>query len=74
MMKYQEALDMVVSQPIGTYAVCKQGAVWVKISHNWWLRHSADGGASNPMYDSDLARCFEEEGGDIRLRCQWMMS
>lgn len=74
MRTYEEALTMIASQPVGTIAICVAGAIWVKIRDDWWMRHSAEGAASNPMYDRDLARYFNDQEKDAWLVGQWMLS
>lgn len=70
----EDAMAMVASQPVGTIAICVAGAIWIKVRDDWWLRHSAEGTASNPMYDHDLAKFFNDEGKDAWLVDKWMLS
>lgn len=74
MRTYEEAVAMLASQPVGTFAVCVAGAVWIKVRDDWWLRHSPEGSAGNPMYDHDLARYFNDQEKDAWLVGKWMLS
>lgn len=73
---YGEALVMVHDQPLGTYAICRIGAVWVKTDDNCWFRHSETGIASYRMCDADLAKYFHraKRTRNGSLTGDWMFS